>query len=73
MSHISSDIAFTPAVKDIQSRRGSCKIYEKVEARGGFETVITEDLIPLLAFVGSVANFPGSLGSGLERHPPISR
>jgi predicted pyridoxine 5'-phosphate oxidase superfamily flavin-nucleotide-binding protein len=51
MSHFSSDIAFTPAVKDIQSRRGSRKIYEKVEARGGFRTEITEDLE---TFLGSV-------------------
>ena len=51
MSHFFSDIAFTPAAKDIQSRRGTRKIYEKVEARGGFRTEITEDLV---AFLGSV-------------------
>jgi predicted pyridoxine 5'-phosphate oxidase superfamily flavin-nucleotide-binding protein len=51
MSHFSSDIAFTPAVKDVQSRRGSRKIYEKIEARGGFHTVITEDLAAFLAAV----------------------
>jgi predicted pyridoxine 5'-phosphate oxidase superfamily flavin-nucleotide-binding protein len=46
-----SDIAFTPAVKDIQSRRGSRKIYEKIEARGGFQTAITGDLVAFLAAV----------------------
>jgi predicted pyridoxine 5'-phosphate oxidase superfamily flavin-nucleotide-binding protein len=51
MSHFSSDIAFTPSVKDIQRRRGSRKIYEKVEARGGFRTEITEDLV---AFLGAI-------------------
>jgi predicted pyridoxine 5'-phosphate oxidase superfamily flavin-nucleotide-binding protein len=51
MSHFSSDIAFTPAVKDIQSRRGSRKIYEKIEVRGGFQTLITEDLAAFLASV----------------------
>jgi len=51
MSHFSSDIAFTPAVKDIQSRRGSRQIYEKIEARGGFRTLITEDLVAFLASV----------------------
>jgi predicted pyridoxine 5'-phosphate oxidase superfamily flavin-nucleotide-binding protein len=51
MSHFSSDIAFTPAVKDVQSRRGSRKIYEKVEARGGFQTLVTEDLAAFLAEV----------------------
>jgi predicted pyridoxine 5'-phosphate oxidase superfamily flavin-nucleotide-binding protein len=49
--HFSSDIAFTPAVKAIQSRRGSRKHYEKIEARGGFQTVITEDLAAFLATV----------------------
>jgi predicted pyridoxine 5'-phosphate oxidase superfamily flavin-nucleotide-binding protein len=51
MSHFSSDIAFTPAVKDIQNRRGSRKIYEKIEARGGFHTEITDDLVAFLAAV----------------------
>ncbi len=51
MNHFSSDIAFTPAVKDVQSRRGSRKIYERIEARGGFRTVITEDLAAFLAAV----------------------
>jgi len=51
MNRFSSDIAFTPAVKDVQSRRGSRKIYERIEARGGFRTVITEDLAAFLAAV----------------------
>jgi predicted pyridoxine 5'-phosphate oxidase superfamily flavin-nucleotide-binding protein len=51
MSHFSSDIAFTPAVKDVQSRRGSRRIYEKVEERGGFQTRITEDLAGFLETV----------------------
>ncbi len=51
MNHFSSDIAFTPAVKDVQSRRGSRKIYERIEVRGGFRTVITEDLAAFLAAV----------------------
>jgi predicted pyridoxine 5'-phosphate oxidase superfamily flavin-nucleotide-binding protein len=51
MSHFSSDIAFTPAVKEVQSRRGSRTLYEKQEARGGFRTAITDDLA---AFLGAV-------------------
>jgi predicted pyridoxine 5'-phosphate oxidase superfamily flavin-nucleotide-binding protein len=51
MRQFSSDIAFTPSVKEVQSRRGSRRIYEKVEARGGFRTVISEDLT---AFLNSV-------------------
>ncbi len=51
MNHPSSDIAFTPAVKYIQSRRGSRKLYEKQEARGGFRTAITDELEAFLAGV----------------------
>jgi uncharacterized protein len=40
----SSDVAFTPSVKAIQSRKGSRAAYGRVEARGGFETRITADL-----------------------------
>ena len=51
MNHFASDIAFTPAVKDVQRRRGSRRIYEKVEARGGFQSEITEDLAAFLSAV----------------------
>jgi predicted pyridoxine 5'-phosphate oxidase superfamily flavin-nucleotide-binding protein len=51
MRHWSSDIAFTPSVKTVQSERGSRKLYEKLEARGGFRTRVSEDLV---AFLGTV-------------------
>jgi predicted pyridoxine 5'-phosphate oxidase superfamily flavin-nucleotide-binding protein len=47
----SSDIAFTPAVKAIQAARGSRAAYAKMEARGGFRTVIDENLAGFLAGV----------------------
>jgi predicted pyridoxine 5'-phosphate oxidase superfamily flavin-nucleotide-binding protein len=47
----SSDIAFTPAVKAIQTQRGSRAAYAKVEARGGFRTTVDETLIAFLAQV----------------------
>ncbi len=47
----SSDIAFTPAVKAIQARRGSRAAYAKVEAHGGFRTEITPDLVAFLSQV----------------------
>ncbi|HVI15299.1 MAG TPA: pyridoxamine 5'-phosphate oxidase family protein [Pseudolabrys sp.] len=47
----SSDIAFTPNVKAIQARRGSREAYAKMEARGGFKTKITPDLIAFLTEV----------------------
>ena len=46
-----SDIAFTPAVKAVQARRGSRAAYARMEARGGFETVITPELRAFLAVV----------------------
>jgi predicted pyridoxine 5'-phosphate oxidase superfamily flavin-nucleotide-binding protein len=47
----SSDIAFTPAVKALQTRRQSREIYARREAQGGFRTAITEDLVTFLANV----------------------
>ncbi len=44
----SSDIAFTPTVKAIQSARGSRAAYAKIEARGGFRTDIDEHLAGFL-------------------------
>ncbi|WP_442580934.1 pyridoxamine 5'-phosphate oxidase family protein [Mesorhizobium sp. ASY16-5R] len=40
----SSDVAFTPSVKAVQSRKGSRHAYERVEANGGWQTRITPDL-----------------------------
>ena len=47
----SSDIAFTPAVKAVQSRRRSRAAYAEMEARGGFRTVIDESLVQFLTEV----------------------
>jgi uncharacterized protein len=49
MSAPASDIAFTPAVKAIQTRRGSREAYARREASGGFRTAITPDLAAFLA------------------------
>ncbi len=49
----SSDIAFTPAVKAIQARKGSRATYAKMEERGGWQTTITPDLAGFLADVRS--------------------
>lgn len=46
-----SDIAFTPAVKAAQAERGSRAMYARVEARGGFRTGVTPDLVAFLAEV----------------------
>lgn len=39
-----SDVAFTEAVKAIQSRKGSRHAYARMEQGGGWKTTITEDL-----------------------------
>ena len=44
MTTPSSDVAFTPTVKAIQSARGSRAAYAKVEAAGGWQTGVTPDL-----------------------------
>jgi predicted pyridoxine 5'-phosphate oxidase superfamily flavin-nucleotide-binding protein len=51
MLHPSSDIAFSQAVKAVQTRRGSRAAYAKVEAHGGFRTGIDETLTAFLAQV----------------------
>jgi predicted pyridoxine 5'-phosphate oxidase superfamily flavin-nucleotide-binding protein len=45
----SSDVAFTPAVKAIQARKGSREAYAKVEAQGGWRTEIDENLAEFLS------------------------
>ena len=45
----SSDVAFTPAVKAVQERRGSRKSYRRMEEHGGWETRVTPELAAFLA------------------------
>lgn len=50
----SSDVAFTPAVKSIQARKGSRDTYARQEERGGWRTEIDENLA---AFLGQADSF----------------
>ena len=50
----SSDVAFTPAVKAIQTRKGSRDGYAEVEERGGWRTEIDENLGAFLAETNSL-------------------
>jgi predicted pyridoxine 5'-phosphate oxidase superfamily flavin-nucleotide-binding protein len=43
-----SDVAFTPSVKALQTRKGSRRSYERVEERGSWQTRITPDLAPFI-------------------------
>jgi predicted pyridoxine 5'-phosphate oxidase superfamily flavin-nucleotide-binding protein len=45
----SSDVAFSESVKAVQARQGSRAAYARVEARGGFETAITDELARFIA------------------------
>jgi hypothetical protein len=49
----SSDVAFTPAVKDVQAGRGSRDIYARMEEQGGFYTEVDERLAAFLAPLNS--------------------
>jgi predicted pyridoxine 5'-phosphate oxidase superfamily flavin-nucleotide-binding protein len=40
----SSDIAFTPTVQAVQTRKGSRRSYARLEERGSWQTRITPDL-----------------------------
>ena len=50
----SSDVAFTTAVKAIQTAKGSRDAYAQVEARGGWRTEIDEHLVAFLADANSM-------------------
>ena len=50
----SSDVAFTPSVKALQSRKGSRDAYARAEERGGWQTRITPDLAAFIAAQTSV-------------------
>src|SRR5246127_1278483 len=50
----SSDVAFTAAVKEIQTRKGSRDIYADVEQRGGWRTEVDENLAAFLAETNSL-------------------
>jgi predicted pyridoxine 5'-phosphate oxidase superfamily flavin-nucleotide-binding protein len=50
----SSDVAFTPAVKAIQARKGSRDAYAHVEQRGGWRTEIDENLAAFLSETNSI-------------------
>src|SRR5258708_19274881 len=44
-----SDVAFSPAVKAIQARKGSRDAYARVEQNGGWRTEVDENLAAFLA------------------------
>ena len=50
----SSDVAFTPAVKAIQARKGSRKAYAHVEQNSGWRTEVDDNLAAFLADTDSL-------------------
>lgn len=51
---IASDVAFTPAVKAIQSRKGSRSAYARMESQGGWATAIPDELAAFITAQTSV-------------------
>jgi predicted pyridoxine 5'-phosphate oxidase superfamily flavin-nucleotide-binding protein len=49
MTTYPSDVAFTPAVKAVQEKRGSRRGYARMEESGGWETTVTPELQEYLA------------------------
>ena len=49
MREFPSDVAFTPAVKAVQQRKGSRGSYARIEKGRGWRTTITPDLADFLA------------------------
>lgn len=50
----SSDVAFTPAVKTVQARKGSRDGYARVEQNGGWRTEVDDNLAAFLADTNSL-------------------
>jgi uncharacterized protein len=50
----SSDVAFSPSVKEVQARKGSRRAYSRMEEGGSWETRITPDLAAFIAVQRSV-------------------
>lgn len=53
-TRFTSDVAFTPAVKAIQARKGSRHGYARMEQAGGWEATITDELAAFIAAQTSV-------------------
>jgi uncharacterized protein len=49
-----SDVAFTPAVKAVQARKGSRHSYQRLEERGAWKSTITPELAAFIAAQTSV-------------------
>ena len=49
MTEYSSDVGFSPAVKGIQTKKGSRRAYERMESNGGWKTVVTPELSSFIA------------------------
>jgi len=50
----SSDVAFTPAVKEIQTRKGSRDAYAHIEQSGGWRSDVDEDIAAFLSDTSSI-------------------
>ena len=49
MNRPTTDVAFTPAVKALQTRRGSRAAYARLDERGGWPATVTEELAAFIA------------------------
>lgn len=54
MTAPSSDVPFSPAVKTMQTRKGSRGIYGRIEDHGGFLSDLTPELVQFIAAADSV-------------------
>lgn len=52
--HYASDVAFTPAVKAIQTRKGSRHGYARMEQAGGWQVAISDELADFIAAQTSI-------------------
>jgi len=46
---MNTDVAFSPAVREVQERRGSRRAYASLDERGGFQSMVTPELAAFIA------------------------
>src|SRR4051794_27595242 len=63
MREYPSDVAFTPAVKAVQARKGSRGSYSRMERGDGWETTVTPELASFVAGLNLFSRAPATAGA----------
>lgn len=68
-----SDIAFTPAVKAEQAKRGSRAAYARMAEKGDWSDTVDDRLAGFIAELeAEIATLPNHAGGGAGHHRPVT-